>query len=199
MADIKAQYRSYAATDDSFLVSIGSVFSSDVRALTTGFTAARATFVASNGWTAANITITATVDYSTLTFGVVGVRLDGVTTTENITGPNNTTVSGVVLFRSISAITTTVGPTGGIHVGIGRLMGATAGRIRGISYNTASHAGTINVRNGLTATDTLVARIPTSTLTNNVQVQLPGKGIVCDRGVVVDFTTGVVGITVFHE
>lgn len=195
--DVKAVARSWAATDNTYLTS-AQLYTSDQTTLASTFIASRATFAVSDGFQANNITLTATVDMSARTFTVIGVNNDGATVTETITGPNNSTVSGTVPFRSISAVNSTGGPTDNLSIGIGRVMGIRRSRVKGIMYNTASHAGSIEIRNGVSTTGILLGRVYTATVNTNVNVEIPGQGIRCDAGTVVNFSTGVTAITVFY-
>ena len=51
------------------------------------------------------VTLTSAANFSAVTFTVVGVDRWGNTITEDITGPNNNTVAGRKVYRSITSIT----------------------------------------------------------------------------------------------
>lgn len=52
------------------------------------------------------VTLTSTDDFSAVTFTVYGMDASGVSVVDIITGPNNTTVTGVVVFETITQIAT---------------------------------------------------------------------------------------------
>ena len=202
-SDLKVFTRTYEATDDGFL-STARGYGATASQLTLATDAGTATFQASDGLFAHNITLTATVDHSGRTFSVVGVRMDGVTVTEAITGPNGSTVSGSVLFKSISEINTTgVGATDSMAVGIGHKFGLPPTRIKGFRVVMGTDDGTITLKNGIgSTTGTFVAKLHTeaaATGTPYIESEsLPGNGIRFEDGAEIALTSGVRSVTIFH-
>lgn len=201
-SDIKAFTRTYAATDDVFL-STGKTYTSDDTALELATASGTATFYSADGLYAHNITITSTVDLSGWTLSVVGVRLDGTTVTEAITGPNNTTVSGTVLFKSVSAINSTGGPTGMIAVGIGHKFGLPPTRLKGYRLVYGTDDGTVTFKDGNGGTTgelkmTWQTEAAPSGVPHTESDSLPGNGMHFHAGMEVALTSGIRSITLYH-
>lgn len=200
-SDVKAFTRTYSATDDTFL-STHKAYAATASQLEIATDANTATFVASDGLIAHNITLSATVDHSSRTFNVVGVRLDGVTATEAITGPNSSTVSGSVVFKSITEINTTgVGATDSMAVGIGLKFGITQCRMKGIRIVYGTDDGTLTFKNG-GSTGELRLKLETEaapTGTPFIEHQdLPEDGIRFEDYLWGELTSGVKSVTIFY-
>lgn len=134
----------------------------------------------------------------------MGVRLDGSTVTEAITGPNAGTVSGVQVFKSISAVNTTgIGPTEGLTIGIGRRFGLWGNRIRGIRVNLATDSGTLNLYNGGSAsTGELIGKfvypLVASGQPSVVVEDVPVEGIRTENKIYGSFTSGIKSVRITY-
>ena len=63
-------------------------------------------------------TLTSTADESALTFSVTGTDCNGFTQTEDITGPNTTTVSSAQIYKTITSVVADAVFVGAITMGI---------------------------------------------------------------------------------
>jgi len=108
-----------------------------------------------------NLSITSTGNLSGLTFSFAGEDEYGETTTEDITGPNNTTVYGLKAFLLVGAPTTTAAVSTAVNVGSGPALGfshrlADKGKLLGIYVNgqadSTATATTTVVTAGLSTT-----------------------------------------------
>lgn len=199
VSDVRFLGRIFAATDATFL-STKKAYAATASQLELATDAGTATFQASDGLYAHNITIHATVDHSGKTFSVVGVKIDGTTATDNITGPAaGATVSGTIPFKSITEINVTGGPTDSCAVGIGSIMAIPPSRLKQVRVTLASVGDIINVtfRDGSTSTGELKMKLhyPGSTDTSRIDyTQIPSAGMRFEKGGVIDLTSGVASV-----
>jgi len=196
--------RVYAATDDTFL-STNKTYGATASTLELATDSGTATFQATDGFNGLglNVTLTAaSVQLTSQTFVLSGVRFDGVTDTENVTGPAaNTMVEGVKAWRSISGITATRGPTGGISVGIGKTMQTGPSRVKAYRVNFTTNDGEVSLYDGnATGNGTKIVTLDTATGGGPSidSEHLPGNGLRFENSVRVTFTTGVKSVNLFH-
>jgi hypothetical protein len=198
-SDIRFLGRIFAATDATFL-STHKAYAATASQLALGTDAGTATFQASDGLYAHNITLTATVDHSGKTFSVVGVKIDGTTATDNITGPAaGATVSGTIPFKSITEINVTGGPTDSLAVGIGRIMAVPISRVKQVRVTLASAGdiSSITFRDGSTSTGELKMKLDYPASTDIVRIDctpIPNAGMRFEKGGVVNVTSGVASV-----
>ena len=149
------------------------------------------------------ISLTSTGNISARTFTVTGTDASGSTITEDITGPNNNTVTGSVFFSTVTQIAvdgavgtnTSAGngadTVGAIFTGATRVKGAqitTGGTVADISFKESSQTGT-----------TKFFYTVATTTKDYIEPYIPDEGILFREGAFIDLPSGsVVSATVYY-
>jgi len=150
------------------------------------------------------VTLTSTGNISGVTFTVTGTDASGSTITEDITGPNNTTVTGSTKFLTVTQIaadgavatntsagfTATSGTAGIVFTG--------ATRIRGLHGVSSSTAGALIIRDG-SQTGTKLLEIDTPAAAGQVDPYIPDEGIRFRNGAYIDIGAGYDSATIFFD
>ena len=153
--------------------------------------------------TAQVITLTSTGNISARTFTVTGTDTKGDTVTEDITGPNNSTVTGSVFFATVTqiAVDGAVGTNksasngawayGAIFTGANRVKGAqitTGGTVGDIGFKETSQTGT-----------TKFFYTVATTTKDYIEPYIPDNGILFREGSFLDMPSGTVAsATVYY-
>ena len=128
------------------------------------------------------VTLTSTGNISGVTFTVTGTDASGSTITEDITGPNNTTVTGSTKFLTVTQIAADAAVSTNTSAGFSATSG-TAGivfaggtRVRGLHGVSSSTAGALIIRNG-SQSGTKLLEIDTPAAAGQVDPYIPDEGI----------------------
>jgi hypothetical protein len=155
---------------------------------------------------ASTVTLTSTGNISGVTFTVTGTDASGSAATEDITGPNNNTVTGSTAFLTVTQIaadgavaTNTSAGFTATTTGQG-IVFAGATRIRGVLGANVAVAGLLEFKDGSQSGDVLLSIVTTSG-TDNINTTVPQDGILFRSGAFLDMqaTQVVDGLTVFFD
>jgi len=155
---------------------------------------------------ASTVTLTSTGNISGVTFTVTGTDASGAAATEDITGPNNNTVTGSTAFLTVTQIaadgavaTNTSAGFTATTTGQG-IVFAGATRIRGMLAANVAVAGLLEFKDGSQTGDTLFSIVTTSG-TGNINTNIPQDGILFRNGAFLDMqaTQVVDGLTVLFD
>ncbi len=155
---------------------------------------------------ASTVTLTSTGNISGVTFTVTGTDASGGAATEDITGPNNNTVTGSTAFLTVTQIaadgavaTNTSAGFTATTTGQG-IVFAGATRIRGMLGANVAVAGLLEFKDGSQSGDVLLSIVTTSG-TDNINTTVPQDGIRFRNGAFLDMqaTQVVDGLTVFFD
>ena len=155
---------------------------------------------------ASTVTLTSTGNISGVTFTVTGTDASGAAATEDITGPNNNTVTGSTAFLTVTQIaadgavaTNTSAGFTATTTGQG-IVFAGATRIRGMLGANVAVAGLLEFKDGSQSGDVLLSIVTTSG-TDNINTTVPQDGIRFKNGAFLDMqaTQVVDGLTVFFD
>jgi hypothetical protein len=155
---------------------------------------------------ASTVTLTSTGNISGVTFTVTGTDASGSAATEDITGPNNNTVTGSTAFLTVTQIaadgavaTNTSAGFTATTTGQG-IVFAGATRIRGMLGANVAVAGLLEFKDGSQSGDVLLSIVTTSG-TDNINTTVPQDGIRFRNGAFLDMqaTQVVDGLTVFFD
>jgi len=155
---------------------------------------------------ASTVTLTSTGNISGVTFTVTGTDASGAAATEDITGPNNNTVTGSTAFLTVTQIaadgavaTNTSAGFTATTTGQG-IVFAGATRIRGMLGANVAVAGLLEFKDGSQSGDVLLSIVTTSG-TDNINTTVPQDGIRFRNGAFLDMqaTQVVDGLTVFFD
>lgn len=148
---------------------------------------------------ARTITITSAGADAGRTFTITGTDVNGDAQTETITGPDTTTVTGTLYFKTVTQVTVDDDTAGAITVGMsaaalevifeGRM------RLRGLYIVNPAAAGTVSVRNG-SASGTIGVQLGTvADATVISDVEMRDNGILFSSGGYVAYTQSSAGFT----
>ena len=150
------------------------------------------------------VTLTSTGNISGVTFTVTGTDASGSTITEDITGPNNTTVTGSTKFLTVTQIAADGAVSTNTSAGFTATSG-TAGivftgatRIRGLHGVSSSTAGALIIRDG-SQTGTKLLEIDTPAAAGQVDPYIPDEGIRFRNGAYIDIGAGYDSATIFFD
>ena len=155
---------------------------------------------------ATTVTLTSTGNISGVTFTVTGTDASGEAATEDITGPNNNTVTGSTAFLTVTQIaadgavsTNTSAGFTATTTGQG-IVFAGRTRIRGIQAFSDNTAGNVNFKDGSQSGSSLLS-IYTGAADYDVEPYIPDDGILFANGAYVDMqaTQVLEGLTVFFD
>ena len=155
---------------------------------------------------ATTVTLTSTGNISGVTFTVTGTDANGSAVTEDITGPNNTTVTGSQAFLTV----TQVAADGAVSTATSAGFTATttgqgivfAGRtkIRGMEAYSDNVAGNINFKNS-SQSGTVELTIYSGAADGPLEPYIPDNGVLFSNGAYVDMqaTQVLEGLTVYYD
>ena len=155
---------------------------------------------------ASTVTLTSTGNISGVTFTVTGTDASGSAATEDITGPNNNTVTGSTAFLTVTQIaadgavaTNTSAGFTATTTGQG-IVFAGATRIRGVLAANVAVAGLLEFKDGSQSGDVLFSIVTTSG-TGHINTNIPQDGILFRNGAYLDMqaTQVVDGLTVLFD
>ena len=150
------------------------------------------------------VTLTSTGNISGVTFTVTGTDASGSTITEDITGPNNTTVTGSTKFSTVTqiaadgAVATNTSAGFTATSGTAGIVFAGATRIRGLHGVSSSTAGALIIRDG-SQTGTKLLEIDTPAAAGQVDPYIPDEGIRFRNGAYIDIGAGYDSATIFFD
>jgi len=150
------------------------------------------------------VTLTSTGNISGVTFTVTGTDASGSTITEDITGPNNTTVTGSTKFLTVTqiaadgAVATNTSAGFTATSGTAGIVFAGATRIRGLHGVSSSTAGALIIRDG-SQTGTKLLEIDTPAAAGQVDPYIPDEGIRFRNGAYIDIGAGYDSATIFFD
>ena len=150
------------------------------------------------------VTLTSTGNISGVTFTVTGTDASGSTITEDITGPNNNTVTGSTKFLTVTQIAadaavgtdTSAGFTA--TTGTQGILTAGATRVRGMHGVSSSTAGALIIRN-TSQSGTKLLEIDTPAAAGQVDPYIPDEGIRFRDGAYIDISAGYDSATIFFD
>ena len=150
------------------------------------------------------VTLTSTGNISGVTFTVTGTDASGSTITEDITGPNNNTVTGSTKFLTVTqiaadgAVATNTSAGFTATSGTAGIVFAGATRIRGLHGVSSSTAGALIIRDG-SQTGTKLLEIDTPAAAGQVDPYIPDEGIRFRDGAYIDISAGYDSATIFFD
>lgn len=146
---------------------------------------------------ARQITLTTSDNLSDKTFTITGTSADGKAATEEITGPNNATVTTTKHFLTVTSISFTAGTSGSMTAGFNTdaLLSVFGDRtrIKAVFIVNSATAGTITFQNssdsGETGTDIMkLGTVASATVSRDVTI--PEDGVLFLDGCFIPFTAG---------
>ena len=153
--------------------------------------------------TAQVITLTSTGNISARTFTVTGTDTKGDTVTEDITGPNNSTVTGSVFFATVTQIA--VDGAVGTNTSAGNGAGASgaiftgANRVKGAQITTGGTVGDIGFKETSQTGTTKFFYTVATTTKDYIEPYIPDNGILFREGSFLDMPSGTVAsATVYY-
>ena len=157
---------------------------------------------------ACKVTLTSTGNISSVTFTVTGTDIAGNTLTEDITGPNNNTVTGTKFFNTV----TQIAADGAVatNTSAGNAAGTTGGqavltagrtRVRGMHITTGGTVGNISYYNTSPVSGTSLFSFQVATTTKDyIDPYIPDDGVVFNAGAYIDIPAGTaVSVTTFFD
>lgn len=150
---------------------------------------------------AAKITLTSSGNLSGITVTVTGTDIAGNAQTEDLTGPNNSTVTSTKFYNTITAVAgdasigtaMSVGVAAGTTGGKAKIFGGRT-RLRGMHATTGGTIGDISFFNSTPTSGTAVFSIKVATTTKDyVDPFIPDEGLVFSDGCYVDLPAGTAG------
>ena len=149
------------------------------------------------------ITFTSTGNISGVTMTITGTDLNGDAQTENISGPNNNTVTSTNAFLTVTQVAadaavstnTSIGITGTAKEGI-VFEGRT--RIRGLHGVSSGTAGSMVFRNSSTS-GSILLELDTPNQDDFIDPYIPDDGVLFDSGAYLNVGDGVTSVTVFFD
>ena len=157
---------------------------------------------------ACKVTLTSTGNISSVTFTVTGTDIAGNTLTEDITGPNNNTVTGTKFFNTVTQIA--ADGAVGTNTSAGNAAGTTGGqavltagrtRVRGMHITTGGTVGNISYYNTSPVSGTSLFSFQVATTTKDyIDPYIPDDGVVFNAGAYIDIPAGTaVSVTTFFD
>ena len=157
---------------------------------------------------ACKVTLTSTGNISSVTFTVTGTDIAGNTLTEDITGPNNNTVTGTKFFNTVTQIA--ADGAVGTNTSAGNAAGTTGGqavltagrtRVRGMHITTGGTVGNISYFNTSPVSGTSLFSFQVATTTKDyIDPYIPDDGVVFNAGAYIDIPAGTaVSVTTFFD
>jgi len=150
------------------------------------------------------VTLTSTGNISGVEFTVTGTDASGATITEDITGPNNNTVTGSTKFLTVTQIATNGAVATNTSAGFTATTGtqgivfAGATRIRGLHGVSSSTAGALIIREG-SQTGAKLLEIDTPAAAGQVDPYIPDEGILYRDGAYINIGAGYDSATIFFD
>ena len=157
---------------------------------------------------ACKVTLTSTGNISSVTFTVTGTDIAGNTLTEDITGPNNNTVTGTKFFNTVTQIA--ADGAVGTNTSAGNAAGTAGGqavltagrtRVRGMHITTGGTVGNISYYNTSPVSGTSLFSFQVATTTKDyIDPYIPDDGVVFNAGAYIDIPAGTaVSVTTFFD
>jgi len=153
---------------------------------------------------ATTVTLTSTGNISGVTFTVTGTDASGSTVTEDITGPNNTTVTGSQAFLTVTKIETDGAVATNTSAGFtattttqGIVFGGGT-RVRGMHGVSNATAGALIIRNG-SHTGAKLLELDTPAVAGQVDPYIPDEGVRYKNGAFIDIGSGYDSATIFFD
>lgn len=125
----------------------------------------------------AKVTVTSSGDEDDTIFTVVGIGMDGVQITENITGVNANTVASTNYYTSIVSISNDTASVGNISLGLSGLALPKC-RVRGVYFVGAATAGSVVITRVSDSRKILNVASAAGSGANAFNFYVPGEGIV---------------------
>lgn len=125
----------------------------------------------------AKVTVTSSGDEDDTIFTVVGIGMDGVQVTENITGVNANTVASTNYYTSIVSISNDTASVGNISLGLSGLALPKC-RVRGVYFVGAATAGSVVITRVSDSRKILNVASAAGSGANAFNFYVPGEGIV---------------------
>jgi len=157
---------------------------------------------------AAKVTLTSTGNLSGITVTITGTDIAGNAQTEDIAGPNNTTVTSTKFYDTVTSVAgdgsigtnMSVGVAAGTTGGQAKIFGGRT-RLRGMHATTGGTVGNISFFNSTPVSGTAVFSIQVATTTKDyVDPFVPDEGLVFSEGCYVDLPAGTaVSFTAFFK
>jgi|TARA_R100000030_G_scaffold48_1_gene52 hypothetical protein len=150
------------------------------------------------------VTLTSTGNISGVTFTVTGTDASGAAQTEDITGPNNNTVTGSKKFLTVTQIAADAAVGTNTSAGFTATTGtqgivfAGATRIRGLHGVSSSTAGALIIRETSQSGSKLL-EIDTPAAAGQVDPYIPDEGILFRNGAYIDISAGYDSATIFFD
>ena len=150
------------------------------------------------------VTLTSTGNISGVTFTVTGTDASGAAQTEDITGPNNNTVTGSKKFLTVTQIAADAAVATNTSAGFTATTGtqgivfAGATRIRGLHGVSSSTAGALIIRETSQSGSKLL-EIDTPAAAGQVDPYIPDEGILFRNGAYIDISAGYDSATIFFD
>jgi hypothetical protein len=150
------------------------------------------------------VTLTSTGNISGVTFTVTGTDASGAAQTEDITGPNNNTVTGSKKFLTVTQIAADAAVATNTSAGFTATTGtqgivfAGATRVRGLHGVSSSTAGALIIRDG-SQTGSKLLEIDTPAVAGQVDPYIPDEGILFRNGAYIDISAGYDSATIFFD
>ena len=149
------------------------------------------------------ITFTSTGNISGVTMTITGTDLNGDAQTEDISGPNNNTVTSTNKFLTVTQVAadaavstnTSIGITGTAKEGI---VFAGRTRIRGLHGVSSSTAGSMVFRNTSTS-GSILLELDTPNQDDFIDPYIPDDGVLFDSGAYLNVGDGVTSDTVCFD
>jgi len=134
---------------------------------------------------------------------ITGTDLNGDAQTEDISGPNNNTVTSTNAFLTVTQVAadaavstnTSIGITGTAKEGI---VFAGRTRIRGLHGVSSSTAGSMVFRNTSTS-GSILLELDTPNQDDFIDPYIPDDGVLFDSGAYLNVGDGVTSVTVFFD
>ena len=154
------------------------------------------------------LTLTSAGNISGVTFTVTGTDIAGNALTEDITGPNNTTVTGSKFFNTVTNVA--VDGAVGTNTSVGNAAGTSGGqavltagrtRVRGMHITTGGTVGNISYFNTSPVSGTSLFSFQVATTTKDyIDPYIPDDGVLFDAGAFIDIPAGTaVSVTTFFD
>ena len=154
------------------------------------------------------LTLTSTGNISGVTFTVTGTDIAGNALTEDITGPNNNTVTGSKFFNTVTNVA--VDGAVGTNTSVGNAAGTSGGqavltagrtRVRGMHITTGGTVGNISYFNTSPVSGTSLFSFQVATTTKDyIDPYIPDDGVLFDAGAFIDIPAGTaVSVTTFFD
>jgi hypothetical protein len=154
------------------------------------------------------VTLTSSGDLSARTVTITGTDIVGNAQTENITGPNSTTVTSTKFYDTVTSVAgnaslgsaMSVGNAAGTTGGKAKIFGGRT-RLRGMHITTGGNIGDISFFNTTPTTGTALFSIKVATTTKDyIDPYIPDEGLVFSGGCYVDLPAGTaVSATMFFN